>query len=260
MASKKVAAKKVVTREERSNKIEINVSTKTDYLNEVKKIKVQRMVKEICDARESVGGKYDSKISGILRLVFDYDKLNDYGKIIVDSVGMSGPMDSESKIGGIKILTSANTTNCVEVRKIFAEEFVKYCRRDSSYLRGRMDNAYYFIFWSLMVLTVDNSNKEENLSVICDFVKMFMITDEEVKDIISIIKIVYEQSEYAELSRQYPSGEYYSLQKKRAKALNECIKSSKVLRVFSELIALYLDIKGEDVANEREYESHGWFE
>ena len=256
MASKKVVVVEKIT----SNTAKTNVSGKTDYLNEVKKIKMQRMVKEICGVRQRVGSIYDSEISGILRLVFDYDKLNDYGKIIVDSVGMRGPTANESKIGGVKILTNANTTNCIEVRKIFAEEFVKYCRQDGSFLRGRMDNAYYFIFWSLMVLSVDDSNKEENLSVICDFVKMFMITDEEVKDIISIIKIVYEQSEYAELSRQYPSGETYSLQKKRAQALNKCIKSSKVMRVFSELFELYLDVKGEAVADERDYGKYGWFE
>lgn len=227
-------------------------------VNEVKKVKIQRLVNEIDGIRQNFGSN-SYRQTGTLRLVFDYDKLNDYGKIIVDNVIMGVPMSYESKIGQYKGLTNTNTTNDIEMRKIFAKEFVAYCRSRHEYYRGTMDHAYYFIFWSLMVLTVDDSNKEENLSVICDFVKMFMITDEEVKDIVSIIKIVYEQSEYDELSRQYPSESYDSLRKKRAKALNECIKSSQVLRVFSELFELYLGIKGEDVVDEREYGNHGWF-
>lgn len=205
-------------------------------VNEVKKVKVQSMVDEIFRVSK-LGGSHVVPIkTGILRLVFDYDKLNEYGKIIVDNVKVCVPIGS--KLGQCdKIITDE-----IEMRKLYAKEFVEYCRRKNDY------SAYNFIFWSLMVLTVDDSNKEEYLSIICDFVKMFMITDEEVKDIVSMIKIIYGQSDFDELSQAYRNMDSVLSYNKRKDALRKCIKSPKILSVFSEVFLLYVGISGEHVS------------
>lgn len=54
---------------------------------------------------------------------------------------------------------------------------------------------YQFIFWALMILTVDKTDVKEHLSLICDYAKMLDITDDEFEDIIRTIKIIYNQEE-----------------------------------------------------------------
>lgn len=71
-----------------------------------------------------------------------------------------------------------------------AKDFVKYCRDDRN-----KSEAYKFIFWSLMILSVENESSDEQLSLICDFVRMLRITDDELLDIIYAIKCVYNEVE-----------------------------------------------------------------
>lgn len=54
------------------------------------------------------------------------------------------------------------------------------------------EEAYKFIFWSLMVLAVDDKNKDEYLSLICDYARMFKISDDEMKDMVNVIKFIFQ--------------------------------------------------------------------
>lgn len=66
-----------------------------------------------------------------------------------------------------------------------AKAFVKFCRREYNQNEG-----YKFIFWALMILAVDKTDAEEHLTLICDFARMLRITDDELEDIVHVIKII----------------------------------------------------------------------
>lgn len=55
--------------------------------------------------------------------------------------------------------------------------------------------AYKFIFWAMMVLSVDKTEKDEHLSLICDFARMLKITDDEMEDMLMVIKVLYHEEE-----------------------------------------------------------------
>ena len=177
-------------------------------MSDIRMMKFGIMIEEI---NESIVNKsrYDyvynrhchMTIEGIdmgLALIFDYDKLNDYGKVIMEKpriifTASNGDyvapwhLDTYRKYNvkqaqGEKLLGFED----MKTRMNVAKEFVQTCRIDENIAEG-----YKFIFWSLMILTVDKTNMEEHLSLICDFVKMLRITDEELEDIVSIIKCVY---------------------------------------------------------------------
>ena len=58
-----------------------------------------------------------------------------------------------------------------------------------------------------MILTVDKTDAEEHLALICDFAKMLRITEDEFEDIIQTVKIVYNEvaTEYVFKSESIPS-------------------------------------------------------
>ena len=55
-----------------------------------------------------------------------------------------------------------------------------------------------FIFWALMVLTVDHTDLENHASEIAELVEMFHITDEELSDILYVIRVLYGKSKFSE--------------------------------------------------------------
>lgn len=217
-------------------------------LSEFKKMKIENMVREIEKVRnEDMGNMCSFHQSGTLRLAFDYDKLNDYAKAIVDNVQMVIDND-ENRLG--KLVKLEKKHEDAAERRELVKDFVFACRKNPDcYCRGSMRNAYYFIFWSLMILTVDENDKEDRVSVICDFAKMFIIPDEEVKDIVELIKIIYDRSEYKELSANFVSkNSFWGLRdNEKAITLRKVIKTERILHEFSELINLYMGFKGEDV-------------
>ncbi len=121
-----------------------------------------------------------------LSVIFDYDKLNDYGKIIMENSKLWLTYENSQLWKYTNIEEFKNQKFCTDK----AKELVEYCRIDENKQEG-----YKLIFWSLMVLTVDKTDVEEKLSLICDFVKMLNITDAELEDIIHVIKIVYNEVE-----------------------------------------------------------------
>ncbi|MCI8359182.1 MAG: hypothetical protein HFI51_13710 [Lachnospiraceae bacterium] len=101
-----------------------------------------------------------------LELIYDYYRLNAYGKVILDKISSNksnGPVD-------------LSTEERLKMGFLFKER----CRK------GECDK-YSFIFWALMVLTVDDTDKEERLSQICDFSRFLEINEEEMMNITRLI-------------------------------------------------------------------------
>ena len=101
-----------------------------------------------------------------LELIYDYYRLNAYGKVILDKISSNksnGPVD-------------LSTEERLKMGFLFKER----CRK------GECDK-YSFIFWALIVLTVDDTDKEERLSQICDFSRFLEINEEEMMNITRLI-------------------------------------------------------------------------
>jgi hypothetical protein len=117
----------------------------------------------------------------IMMLIYDYDRLNEYGRIILENSNIF------TDYGGYEYEALKDERTKLRAAKIFIE----YCSKDAD-----IKDSLEFIFWSLMVLTVDKTDKEEKLSLICDFARMLKVTNDEVLDIVHIIKMLYgEESE-----------------------------------------------------------------
>lgn len=112
-----------------------------------------------------------------LDLVYDYEKLNNYGKIIYDNV----KKDNDSEYENLNDIKS-------KINK--AKKLVSYCKEEENKIEG-----YKFIFWTLLILTVDKTDYQKHLSLICDFARMLKITDDEIRDILYIIKTIYHKKD-----------------------------------------------------------------
>lgn len=104
-----------------------------------------------------------------LGLIYDYHRLNDYGKVILDKIS---PKKSSGSV-------DLSTEERLKMGFLFKERCLK----------GECDK-YSFIFWALMVLTVDDTDKEERLSQICDFSRFLEIDEEEMMNITRLVRTV----------------------------------------------------------------------
>lgn len=120
-------------------------------------------------------------------LIYDVDKVNDYGKVIMNHSNLF-LCESNDKYYDVWTQKYQDINDLKDEKKkmIAAKELVRLCRLDEN-----RSEAYKFIFWALMILTVDKSDYEEHLSIICDFASMLKITEDEIDDILLIIKLIY---------------------------------------------------------------------
>lgn len=146
-----------------------------------------------------------------LALIFDYDSCNEYAKKIIEKselyiISSSKKVHTDSwqpqYYTMISVLRDVKTDSWqvqypniaslgdAKTKINAAKLLVQYCRDPQN-----ASERYKFIFWSLMILTVDKNNAEEHLSLICDFAKMLRITNEEFEDIIYTIKCVYNEAD-----------------------------------------------------------------
>lgn len=137
---------------------------------------------------EELEMKYSSIGNTALALIYDYEKCNEYAKVIMDKSTLLFPTGF-----GYTDLWKRDYPTYGEFkdakRKIKASKrLVKLCRNTIYATEG-----YKFIFWALMILTVEKTDAEEHLALICDFAKMLRITEDEFEDIIQTIKIVYNE-------------------------------------------------------------------
>ena len=114
--------------------------------------------------------------SVFLATIYDYNKLNEYGKVIMDQVS------GEGKYKGYY-----QRYENIEYRLDQADWITKFIHSGS----GNFYRQYIFIFWALMILAVDDADKEEHLSLICDFAKMLYINNHEMMDMVQIVRLVF---------------------------------------------------------------------
>ena len=138
-----------------------------------------------------------------LALIYDYEKCNEYAKVIMDksTLVLNTSEDETTDLWKRDYPTYGEFKDAK--RRIGAsKKLVQLCKNTINSTEG-----YKFIFWALMILTVDKTDAEEHLALICDFAKMLRITEDEFEDIIQTIKIVYNEvtTEYVFKSENIPS-------------------------------------------------------
>lgn len=138
-----------------------------------------------------------------LALIYDYEKCNEYAKVIMDkSTLLFNTSDDVINDYWKKAYPTYDEFKDAKRRIEASKKLVQLCRDTINATEG-----YKFIFWALMILTVDKTDAEEHLALICDFAKMLRITEDEFEDIIQTIKIVYHEvtTEYVFKSENIPS-------------------------------------------------------
>ncbi|MCM1251701.1 MAG: hypothetical protein NC321_02685 [Clostridium sp.] len=140
-----------------------------------------------------------------LALIYDYYKLNEYGKCIMDSPDLSeysaiSDFDEERES-----LLDDYDDEAFKVRK--AKEFVEeFEGRD-----GSKEIRYTFMFWALLILSVDDTNRDEHLASICDLAKIWKISDEEMMDVVRVIRIVYYREMAEEKFQSYSVTKHFEI-------------------------------------------------
>lgn len=163
-------------------------------MNELRLVKFQTLIEDISKTftKNFHGSWYSNEKQHpnlALRLIFDYDECNEYARIIIDKSLLYFTRGfAVFFFDDLNIFASLCDNKCdTKTRISVSKEFVKICREE--YFDSMA--SYRFIFWALLVLTVDKNNAQEYLSLICDFAKMLKITNDEFEDIINVIKCVY---------------------------------------------------------------------
>ena len=143
----------------------------------------------IFDIIKEIEKKYSSIGNTALALIYDYEKCNEYAKVIMDNSTLLFPWSAIGYDDSWKRDYPTYDEFKDPKRRIEAsKELVQLCRDSENTGEG-----YKFIFWALMILTVEKTDAEEHLALICDFAKMLRITEDEFEDIIQCIKIVYNE-------------------------------------------------------------------
>lgn len=138
-----------------------------------------------------------------LALIYDYDKCNEYAKVIMDkSTLVFNTSDDVTTDLWKRDYPTYGEFKDIKRRIDASKKLIQLCRNTINSTEG-----YKFVFWALMILTVDKTDAEDHLALICDFAKMLRITEDEFEDIIQTIKIVYNEvtTEYVFKSENIPS-------------------------------------------------------
>ena len=144
----------------------------------------------------------EQEMHGILSLIFDYEKCNDYAKAIMEkSTFPMQPSDNGLKDSGKSAFSGGNGFKDDEEKLHVVRQFAQSCIQSGNYEAGCR-----LVFWALMVLTVDESDAEKHLDLICNLAEMLCITDDELEDIVQLVKAAYSEAtpEYEFKSRKIP--------------------------------------------------------
>lgn len=166
----------------------INFDTSDDICIE----QFEELVKEVS---VEIGGDYYSFTYGAncFELVFDKEKLNSYAKIIYESSSVKTVFSNMYPLHSWLIGHVGDDLKNTKVAIAAVKDFVKKCQN-----MGNDQGGCKFIFFCLMILMTDKTEAKEHLSLICDFASMLHITDDEMEEILYVVKKVYgqEKSEY----------------------------------------------------------------
>ena len=151
-------------------------------IDNMRMLKFETMIKKINKDLDIYGLNRSATGNNLpLKLVFNYSKLNEFGKKII-------------KITSFNLASNYNIEKWEKKYSIIHEDNHVEAARDFIALNEKGE-ALRFIFWALMILTVDDNDRDEKLTLICDFIKMLDITDEEVSDLINVIKMIYKKTD-----------------------------------------------------------------
>lgn len=139
-----------------------------------------------CKDSERFGEYISNCLNPALELIFDYNQVNEYGKIIMEHSRLC-LNDYSNTDRWTPVYRNENLTD-LRIKIDASKEFVKFCREEDE------GEEYKFIFWALLMLTVDKKDYENKLSAICDFASMLEITDEEIESIIIVIKLILHEN------------------------------------------------------------------
>ena len=152
-----------------------------------------------------------------LSLFFDENCLNEYSEVIMNNAvlyknfpylaGRLSRAIASAVRSSISTPTPPNPTSVSPKSKLERAKDVALAYRinreaveanveaASELTVGRKDFAgYMLLFWSLMILTVDQS-QQDKLPLICDFARMMNITDEELRDLVNVIRYIYHEGQ-----------------------------------------------------------------
>ena len=197
-------------------KLEENQNVNTDSTRIVKLVKFEALIKNIDNAlitqvRKNFMEKSNLLFSersfhtmqeaaqymipGPLDMIFQRERLNIYGQTIMRNSTILMPPSTGSFKSWYQLYNHENV-NSEEIMYFAAKDFIIHLREcDDHYIQAIKYTKYTFIFWGLMVLSVDETDADEKLSLICDFAKMLQITDNELIDIAHIIKRIYHETD-----------------------------------------------------------------
>lgn len=175
-------------------------------MSNMRMAKYETMIEDINSNIKRIGNIFEEMEDGntALALIYDYEKCNEYAKVIMDKSTLRFPGLTNKFADKWKEAYPTYDEFKDPKRRIEAsKELVQLCRYDTE----SVGEGYKFIFWALMILTVEKTDAEEHLALICDFAKMLRITEDEFEDIIQCIKIVYNEvtTEYVFKSETVPS-------------------------------------------------------
>ena len=129
------------------------------------------------------------KFNIALVLLFDYDELNDYAKIIVDKTQAFFLNNKENNYKLDKKLTIGK----YEIPETFDEYKRKGFIEELLLLKENEHNQPEFfrlIFWALMIMVVDKKTAAKKLQDICEYAKLFGFDEKNVLFIFKMINVV----------------------------------------------------------------------
>ena len=206
--------------------------------NDMRSVKFKMVIKDIWEGLSEDSRSLTDNLGELLwnegwgtawlAIIYDYDKLNDYGKIIMEQVCELDEEEFEDE--GLPYREDF-VKNCkdMEYRMRAAKALVVKLNeedkgKDIVGIRNKgKDGKIYFIFWSLMILAVDDANKEDYLSLICDFSKMLKISDEEMMGIVQIIRAIYHAEKNLDISPKDVSSQLDKIIKKKSYGGNQSL-------------------------------------
>lgn len=170
-----------------------------DMSNDMRTVKFETLINDVNEALDTKPfkemsivprfGRRQATTNTSLAMVFDYDKLNEYGKVIVKRSRLWIRSSSDKyQDAWCEKYPDISDFKDNKYKIEAAKSLVNYCKNEQN-----RKEAYKFVFWAMMVLTVDKTDAEEHLSLICDFARMLKITDDEMEDMLMVIKVLYHE-------------------------------------------------------------------
>lgn len=148
-----------------------------------------------------------------LNLIYDLKKMNEYACIIflysdifseffAVFTTSSFDFDEWCRKWLYNELSEAPENKKIELTNEFIDIINKYSSEHSKVF------AINFLFWALFVLAVDDNEKEKHLSEICDYARIFNVTDDEMIGIVNVVKYIV-QDETFDISKTECLSEYF---------------------------------------------------